>query len=284
MRKGRVIVAVLLVPMLVIASVIAIGSLSTEKEIAGFAAKVRDSAWTHRGDGALNETGLSSLPVPVQRYFQFVFRHPPSQAFSYVELKMEGSFRRPLREDFAPMTASQTVAVTVPALLFAGTTPIIPGVWARAYDAFADGKMTMKAKIMSIITVINEPESQMLNRISLRRWLLESPTYPAALLPGGPVHWEVVDARRARATVSAQGMSASLVATFRDDGSLESFHSEQDGDLTTPYHGSGEHVTRSDYRLVNGMMIPFAFSIARAAGGKLYPFWFGRIKDIAFYP
>lgn len=82
--------------------------------------------------------------------------------------------------------------------------------------------------------------------------------------------------------VSADGLSASFIASFRPDGSFERFDSETDGDLTTPYHGSGEHVLREDYRLVSGRMIPHRFTIARAAGGKIYPFWKGRITSIQY--
>jgi len=142
--------------------------------------------------------------------------------------------------------------------------------------------MLMKAKLLSTITVVDERETPELNQISLRRWLLESPLFPAALLPGGYVRWEPVDNTRARAIVTNAGLEASLVATFRDDGSLARFDAETDGDLNTPYHGSGEQVLRDDYRLVSGVMIPHSFTIARAAAGKTYPFWIGKVTSISF--
>lgn len=103
-----------------------------------------------------------------------------------------------------------------------------------------------------------------------------------ALLPGGPVEWQPIDDRHARAVVSAYGFQAAMIATFRDDGSLAAFDAEEDGDLTTPYHGSGEHTVRSDYRLVEGVRIPMSFMIARAADGEIHPFWEGRITSIRF--
>ncbi|MCP4378504.1 MAG: hypothetical protein GY794_20305 [bacterium] len=221
------------------------------------------------------------LPPPVVRYFTFTFRDAP-QAVTTVSMEMTGQFRRPQTEGFAETTATQTVAVGTPAFVFAATTPIIPGVWARAYDAFAGGRMEMKAKILSTLTVVDERETPELNKTSLRRWLLESPLYPAALLPGGPVRWEPIDDTHARAIVSANGIEASLVATFRSDGSLERFDAEEDGDLNTPYHGSGEHVLRSDYQLISGVMLPMSFTIARAAGGRTYPFWSGKVASIVY--
>ncbi|MEZ5217763.1 MAG: DUF6544 family protein [Ilumatobacteraceae bacterium] len=199
-------------------------------------------------------TDTDDLPAPVRRYFDFTFVEAPSP-IGFVEMTMTGDFRRPLTEGFSPTSAEQTIAVGTPSLMFSARTSMVPGVWARAYDFYANGEMEMKAKVMSTLTVVDESETPELNQTSLRRWLLESPTYPAALLPGGPVRWEAIDDTHARAIVAADGLEASLVATFRPDGSLESFAAEEDGDLTTPYHGSGEHVLRGDYRLVDGMMI-----------------------------
>ncbi|MFS8183133.1 DUF6920 family protein [Pseudovibrio denitrificans] len=243
------------------------------KNVISLAQKAQVPVW--------DEAALSELPKVVQRYFQFTFPNGPAN-ISHVSMKMEGQFRRPQMDSFAPTTAEQVAAANTPALAFSATTPIIPGVWARAYDAYANAKMEMKAKILSTLTVVDEEETPELNSTSLRRWLLESPLYPTALLPGGPVTWEAIDNSRARATVAMSGYSASLVATFREDGSLERFDAEEDGDLTTSYHGSGEHVYRSEYKEVSGMMIPHKFTIARAAKDKLMPFWDGYLTNITF--
>ncbi len=197
-------------------------------------------------------------------------------------MNLEGDFRRPLRESFAPTTATQVIAVNEPALIFAATTPIANILWARAYDAYVDGNMDMRAKIVSAITVVNE-NSASLNQTSLQRWLLESPLYPMALLPGGHVTWEAIDLNKAKAIVKFRGIQAELIATFREDGSLQQFQAAHDGDLTTPYHGAGEYVLREDYQQVQGIMIPHKFTIARYANHTLYPFWRGHIKSIRFY-
>lgn len=225
----------------------------------------------------------ADLPYPVRRYFDYTFVEPQGP-IGVVEVTMEGEFRRPLTEGFSPTSAEQTIAVGTPSLMFSARTSMFPGVWARAYDFYANGEMEMKAKVMSTLTVVDESETPELNQTSLQRWLLESPMYPAALLPGGPVRWEAIDDTHARAVVTADGLEASLVATFRPDGSIESFAAEEDGDLTTPYHGSGEHVVRGDDRLVDGMMIPHSFTISRAANGETFPFWTGEIDTITFHP
>ena len=228
-----------------------------------------------------DRAALAKLPEPVQHYFDFVLRGPLEPA-RVVRMTAEGQFRRPLTEAFNPTTAEQVIAVNTPAMVFSETTTMLPGVWARAYDFFAEDKMVMKAKILSVLPVVDEKESAELNRISLRRWLIESALYPQGLLPGGPVSWEPIDDMSARVRIEADGLSASMIAHFDPEGRITHMVAEEDGDLTTPYHGSGEYVTRGDYERVGNLMIPMSFTISRAANGEVYPFWTGRITSIAY--
>ncbi|MGF1476897.1 MAG: DUF6544 family protein [Geminicoccaceae bacterium] len=257
-----------------------LSSTATERDISAFQGRIVELGATALPP-AYDEAEIGDLPEPVQRYFAFTFRGPVP-AHSVVRLHAEGEFRRPLTETFRPMTAEQVIAIGEPALMFSGTTSVLPGVWARAYDFFAEGEMEMKAKILSTLTVVDEKETSELNRISLRRWLLESALFPQALLPGGPVAWEAVDENSARVVVEADGLRASMVAHFDADGRMTRMTAEQDGDLTTPYHGSGEHVTRDDYQRVANQMIPMRFTVSRAAGGAIHPFFSGHVTDIAF--
>ncbi len=264
----------------VLGTTVAVQYRQTERDIAQFEERVAEIG-KRQPAPALVPTRLQGLPDPVQRYFRFIF---PGQAPSYslVRLSASGQFRRPLTEGFNATTAGQVIATGVPALMFSATTPILPGVWARAYDFYANGEMEMKARILSTLTVVDEKQTPTLNQISLRRWLLESALYPASLLPGGPVTWEAIDADSARAVVSQNGMQAAMVAHFATDGRMTHMRTDTDGDLTTPYHGSGEHVARSNYQMVGHQMIPMDFTISRMAGGQLFPFWKGRIDTIDF--
>ncbi|MFD0981684.1 DUF6920 family protein [Tropicimonas aquimaris] len=252
----------------------------TERDIRAFQARIEAiAADTHQVPTPAQD--LSSLPEPVQRYFGFVFPDGAHEA-SLVRLEVAGNFRRPQTDTFNATTAEQVIAIGAPALMFSATTPVLPGIWARAYDYFADGEMEMKAKVLSLFTVVDESETPALNVISLRRWLFESALFPSALLPGGPVRWEAIDESHARAIVEANGQTAAMVATFDAEGRMTQMQAEEDGDLATPYHGSGEHVTREDYRPVGGVMIPHSFVISRAAGGEIYPFFDAKIISIAF--
>lgn len=266
-----------------IAGTLMVNAISTRAHITGLENAMIEGTETMPGLSPAELTvHTAGLPEPVQRYFRFVFPEGVPDGLSYVEMEMNGMFRRPLTEGFAPTTGRQVIDLAEPNLVFSADTTIVWPLWAIAYDSYTDGEMEMKARVLSTLTVVDEVSTPALNRTSLRRWLLESPVYPMALLPGGPVRWEPVDDNRARAIVSAFGEEASLVATFDERGALTRFDAEQDGDLTTPYHGSGEHVARGDYQMVQGMRLPHSFTIARAAGGDIFPFWEARITSLRF--
>lgn len=250
----------------------------TTATIAAFESTVTEIAPPATPD--VSEAALQALPAPVRRYFAFVFPQGVGVPARWVTFQQAGDFRRPLTDGFQPTTARQIVATAAPDLVFAAETPIWGPVWATAYDAYIDGEMEMAALLLGAVPVMHETSSPALDRMSLRRWLLETPVNPYALLPGGLVRWEAIDDDRARAVVAAHGYRASLVATFDDRGALTSFHAEQDGDLTTPYHGSGEHVVRGDYQLVDGVRVPMAFEVSRLAERVRHPFWTGRITEI----
>lgn len=280
MKTLRNIVIALLSLLSIIAILIGIAAYITETDIDAQRQHILEVAQQTKPPMTPDASALASLPQPVQRFFHFTFPNGIPSDISAVQIEMKGMFRRPKSEPFNKTTAHQTFATRQPALVFDARTSVIPLVWARAYDVYAQGEMTMKAKVLSAITLVNEVSSPELNRISLRRWLLESSYYPMALLPGGVVQWQSMDDTHARATVHSDGLSASMVATFAPDGRLLQWDSEEDGDLQTPYHGSGEHAARDDYRLIDNIMIPMKFSVARAAKGQIYPFWQGQVTHI----
>ncbi len=268
-----------LVIVVVTAAVVLVWSAkSTRRQIDAFERTVVERS----AEAALGPTSLDDLPAPVRRYFAFAFPDGPPAGVTHAELEMEGRFRRPLADGFEAATARQVVSTRAPEFVFSIDTTVAWPAWAIAYDAYVAGEMAMRARLLSTLTVMEQEATPELNRSSLRRWLLESPTYPMALLPGGPVTWESIDDAQARATVTGFGQEASLIASFAPGGALTSFGAEEDGDLTTPYHGSGEHAARGDYTLVDRVRVPLSFEIGRVADGEVYPFWVGRVTSVRF--
>lgn len=280
--KLKCIVLIFIALCLCLFSLVAFGYWRTESAIEDYRTQILKVGQAHNPVQMIDLDELQALPEPVQNYFRFVFAEKNRQLPRSVVINTQGEFRRPLTTSFESTTAQQRLVTSEPALIFDATAQMPFGMWARAYDFYAQGQMAMQARVLSAVTVVNEVSTPALNQTSLQRWLLESSLNPAALLPGGVVRWEAINDHQARAIVSSRGMEASLVATFRADGSLETFVAEKDGDLSTPYHGAGEYVLRENYQLHNGIMIPMQFVVARSANGKTYPFWSGRVTRISF--
>lgn len=250
-------------------------AIDTLREAAAGEASAHPPAWP-------DAAALDALPPPVRRWVAFTFPAGPALCVM-ADVEMRGRFRRPRTVDFADTTARQRIAGGTPALVFDATTPVRWPVWARAWDGYVGGRMSMKARILSTITVVDEPSTPALDRTSLRRWLLEGVACPNALLPGGPVRWEAMDDERARAVVRRGDLQAALLARFDAEGRLLQFDAEEDGDLALPYHGSGERVERSDFRLVQGVRVPHRFVVSRVAGGRVLPFWDGEVTSLRLH-
>ncbi|MDJ0931512.1 DUF6544 family protein [Breoghania sp.] len=203
---------------------------------------------------------------------------------AFVRIKAAGDFRRLLTENFQPTSAEQIISTRSPDFVFHATTPIPGPIWAAAYDGYVAGRMEMRAKLVSAITLLHFTNDAQLDRLSLRRWLLEASSWPPALLPDGPVIWQAIDDSTARALVSDHGITENMIARFDASGALIEMSAEEDGDLTTPYHGPGEHVESDDYRLREGVRHPTELTISRAAAGKHHPFWRAKVTEIEFGP
>ena len=272
--------ALLVVALVGGAVVVVYGIRQTEAMIGGYVDQVLAVATQSEAARIPDGDDLSSLPPPVRRWIAFTFPEGVAGPRHTVRYRMQGDFRRPGSDEWESMTATQYIAAGAPAFVFAGTTWMAPGLWARAMDAYADGEMDMKARVLSAIAVVDETGDPDLNRISLQRYLLESPMAPSALLPSDRVRWESIDRRHARVVISADGLTAAYRVTFAENGAILQFDAEAGGSLDQPYHGAGEQAIRGDYREVGGVMLPMSFIIARVIDGDVQPFWRGRVVEL----
>lgn len=282
-RSRRVLFAVASGALLLAAvGTVAAGVLRTEALIDRRTEQVLQAAKASVAPRLPDADARTVLPAPVQRWIAFTFPDDRALPRRLVHYEMQGRFRRPGAESFEPMTAAQAIAAGRTAFVFDATTWIIPGLWARAMDAYVDGEMDMKARVLSTITAVDEVGGRKLNRESVRRYLLESVMAPAALLPSARVRWEPIDLTSAWAVIRDQGIEARYRVEFDGRGAITRMVAPADGSLDQPYHGAGEVAERSAYRKVDSVMLPMRFTIARKIDGEVQPFWKGRVTRVAF--
>jgi hypothetical protein len=86
---------------------------------------------------------------------------------------------------------------------------------------FLTGQGSMRGKIAGLITVVDAAQTPQLSTAALQRHLGEAIWFPTALLPSQGVRWEPIDDSRSRATLSSDGVTASVEFHFGADGLVE---------------------------------------------------------------
>ncbi len=228
---------------------------------------------------------LANLPAPVQRYFKFAFPYG-FKPMKSVSMKMKGKFRRPGTTGWEDAQTIQYISGVKPQLVFYGDTGLPMGLWATMMDSYIDGHMHMEARLLSAIKILEKNDDEALNDLSAMRYLIEGPMMPGILLPGPHLRWQGIDKNTARAIAYRNGREVGAYRiSFAEDGAISEYHADYspaDQLDATKVHGAGEVAIRKDYRLVNGVMIPHRFEIARDIEGGIQPFWRGTIERVEF--
>ena len=209
----------------------------------------------------------SRLPQPVQRYFEFALEERNIHIRN-ARLSQTGLFR--IKEDpelgeeegWLPLKAEQYFNTNQLAFLWTARIKMGTGIWVKGWDKYDYGEGNMLWKLFSTVTIVNE-RGDSLRQGSLSRYLAELPWMPTALLPGPHLYWDAIDAHNARATITDFGVEVALVFEFADDGRIlrtfmpNRYRLSEDKYIPTPWS-----CTYSDYRKVDGMMIPFSGEVA----------------------
>jgi hypothetical protein len=162
---------------------------------------------------------LDPLPAPVARYLRTALRE--GQAIPRrVRVTWTGEFNmgRPGADRWLPFTAVQDFVPGAPGFVWDARMRIAPGIAVHVRDSFVGGRGAMLGKALALLTVVDREDGGDFAVAALQRYLGETIWLPTALLPGQGVHWEALDAQRARASIRAGAATASLEFSFDADG------------------------------------------------------------------
>ncbi len=226
---------------------------------------------------------LEGLPAPVQRYFRAVLKDG-QPLITAVTIDMAGSFNMaPKGEQWKPFTARQRVSTRRPGFLWDAAIALGPGVTVHVVDSYIAGRGLLRAKLQGLVTMAELQGDGDIARGEFMRWFAEVLWYPTALLPSQGVRWQAVDDRSANATVTEGPLSLTLRFWFDEAGLITSFRAEARGSMVdgqlvmAPWEGRW-----SDYRVVDGLRVPFKGEVAwmRPEGRK--PYFIGTVTSLAF--
>jgi hypothetical protein len=225
------------------------------------------------------------LPAPVQRWFAQVLPADLPTART-LHLKHRGEFNtRSDGERWAPFVSSQTVRLDRPGFLWDARIRMFPGLAVHVHDAYLDGEGILRAQLLGQFPLADLADREGLAEGELMRWIAEAAWYPWVLRPGAAVRWAAVDDAHADVTVHDGALSITLRFGFDAGGLLRSVRSEARGRsvggeiVPTPWEGLW-----SDYRKVDGRLLPMAGEVAWILPGGRKPYWRGTVTELRLQP
>ncbi len=236
---------------------------------------------------------LEGLPTPVQRYFRAVLKDGQPLIAS-ATIDMAGTINMSATAaQWKPFTSTQRAVNSVvgaqprlrPGFLWDAQVNMFPGVAARVEDSYIAGQGQLIAKLWGLFTVAHVRDGGEIARGEFMRYFAEAAWYPTALLPSQGVRWEAVDDASANATIVDGPITLSLIFRFNHAGLIAAVRAEargagvgKDGVMLMLPWDCGY----SDYRPLDGMLIPMAGEAAwvQAAGRKAY--FVGQVQKLRY--
>lgn len=268
---------------LVIAGVVAVRRRRFDRDVAAAVDALTDTTEPGPDTPETGEAGVSThddlagLPDPVQRYLESALTDGQPRTRT-ARLEQRGEVR--LGDSWKSFTATQHVAVGPPGFVWDATVRFLPFLPVRVVDAYVDGEGSLRAKLLSALTVSAAAPGPELNESELLRYLAESVWMPTALLPGAGVEWEAIDDRSVRATLEDGETTASLVFHFEGD-EVRRVHTEaryrrEDDDVApwTGYFGA--------YEEFDGVRVPTEAEVEWNLSDGDQPYWRGEIEAVAY--
>jgi hypothetical protein len=226
---------------------------------------------------------LEGLPAPVARYFRLALR-PGQPLIRTARFRQKGRFWLGGRDGrWSPFAAEETFSANPPGFVWDAAIRMAPFLSARVRDGYVAGTGSMRARLASVIPLVDRSGGPELAAGALQRYLAEAVWLPTALLPSSGVAWTPVDGRTARATLSDGATTVSLDFTFGENGEIHSTYTparsrEVDGRwVPTPWTGSYRR-----YERVAGMLVPMEGEVAWVLPDGPLPYWRGRITEAEY--
>ncbi|MBN1858833.1 hypothetical protein JW848_06470 [Candidatus Bipolaricaulota bacterium] len=231
------------------------------------------------------ELERAGLPDPVLRYFRWALSDGQPRIRT-ARIAQQGQFLLGTGDGgWVPFTAVQFFSAQPPGFVWDAAMKMAPLVSVRVRDAYAASRGGMLAKVLSVVTVMDERGRSELDEGALQRFLAEAVWQPTALLPSEHLAWSAIDDDTALATLTdpRSGTCVSMEFRFGDQGEIVGIftpgrYREVDGEyVLAPWAGSFWSYEKHD-----GMMIPMEGEVEWQLSEGPAPYWEGRLVDVRY--
>ncbi len=172
----------------------------------------------------VTEQELGSLPKSVRQWLgqAGVVGKP---RVSTVKLQQRGRMRSKPGGQWMDFDATQWISTKRPGFVWFAQVAPYPGVFLYGRDAYQGGHGAMTISLLSLVPVV-DAKGPKVDKASMLRYLGEMALYPSAALEPY-VQWEQAGANAARATMTYNGVIASGIFRFDDNGVILSFEAKR---------------------------------------------------------
>jgi hypothetical protein len=230
-----------------------------------------------------NAREIEGLPPPVQRYFRAVLKDR-QPIVTVAQVLHAGQFNTgESHAKWSRFTSSQVTITRRPGFDWDGRIGMGPGVSVFVHDTYVAGEGIVHVELLGLVTLADIRGTPEAAQGELMRFLAEAAWYPTALLPSQGVRWEAIDAMSARAALTDGATSVALDFLFDAEGLISSVRAAArsrmvNGTLVaTPWQGRFW-----SYAVRDGMRIPLEGEVAWELPEGVWPYWRGRITQIAY--
>ena len=195
---------------------------------------------------------IRALPQNVQRWLQrsgVVGKRNPNT----LRVVQKGTMRTQPTGRWMPFKSIQHFSINPPAFVWTARIQAAPFIEIAGRDKYHQGHGNMLIKPLFLFTAANSTGKE-IDQGTLLRYMAEMAWFPQSAVSEF-VRWENIDDKKARVTMDYQGVSASGVFFFNDEGLVEGFEARRYGEFEGIYRKETWSVSVTGYKSFNGVTI-----------------------------
>lgn len=202
----------------------------------------------------IRESDLAGLPPCVKKWMKRSGVIGKEKIHT-VRLVQTGRLRNEQGKPWMPVEAVQYINVDKPGFVWKAKVKAAPLVYLLGRDMYYQGHGSMVIKLLALLPVVNTKSAMEIDQGSMVRFMAEMIWYPSAAL-NDYIKWEDIDSHSARATMTWQGVKASMVFNFNDQGELVSNVAPRYQEVNGNYVLHDWGGIAREYHEFNGIRIP----------------------------
>lgn len=216
--------------------------------------QLRREEWS-REHKKMRPEAIALLPEPVRKYLSHVIREGEQQ-IRFVTVRQRGEWRALSQPKWGKLNAIAYHSGTIPGLVWHARIAQSPWSWTTAQLLYGNGHGSGYVKFWGFLTLF-DPSGPEVSMALLSRILMETVWFPTALIPGGMLRWEPINATSAKAYLSDNGRMISAIFHFNEKNEIERVITrDKYRDAETSYEREQCTMYCSDYRDFGGILIP----------------------------